>query len=318
MSRRGVKEILREILPWFVALGLVSYLLYRIPIHELTAALKRTSIWGMLAIVIFVDVGALITDSWATSRVLTWFLVPVGFVELIPVRAATYIVAIINYSLGQASLIYYVHRVKKVPLLPITGLVLMMMGTVLLILCAMSVSAVLLAPDDRSKNFAMLLITMGGGAVFYFFLLWLRPQRLTAIKLFQPLFAAGISGHFKATLVRIPHICIVVLTHIVGMRLFAVDVPVAAGLVFIPLVLLVGTIPVTPFGLGTQQWAAVYFFAPYAPGRTKQAREAVVLAYSLALASLALLLQALMGLVCLKKVSKLIRKPEEGDGEEGS
>ncbi len=310
-----MRKRLRKILPWAVATALLGYMLYTIPMEALLTALEQANVWCLLATVFFVDVGCLVTDSWATALVVTWFLAPVKFREMVPVRAASYLVAILNYNLGQAGLVYYFHRVKGAPLASATSMVLMMMGTIILLLGVMSVGGLALTSDERTRTFGIPVAMICVGAVFYFILLKIRPGFLANRALFRPLFDAGVSGHLKATLVRIPHLIVIIASHLFGMRCFGIEAPLSAGLVFIPMVLLVASLPLTPFGLGTMQMTAIHFFAPFARATTLEARKAMVFAYSLGLATLALGLQAVMGLVFLERVSAM--GIFERDGEDG-
>ena len=122
MSGKSATKILRKVLPWVIALGLMGYLFYKIPLDNLQLELQQINWPFLLLVVVFVDIGSWLTDSWATSRVFTWFLAPVGYLEFLPVRAATYLMAILNYNLGQAGMVYYVHRTKKAPLADVTGI----------------------------------------------------------------------------------------------------------------------------------------------------------------------------------------------------
>lgn len=301
---------LKRLLPWVVALGLLGYLLQKINLADMLAALTQCDLPLLFGAVILGTVGAWVGDGWATSRVLSWFLVPVGFRELLAVRAASYLLAIVNANLGQAGLIYYVHRTRRVPVLAVTGLTLMFMGTVLLVLSGLSLGGVLLAPDDDTRRFSGLLAILGLGAAIYFVLLRIRPRALARIPLLTPLFRAGVTGHLKATLVRLPHVLFMILGYYLVMRAFYLTVPLHAGMTFIPLVFLVSWVPVTPFGLGTMQMATVHFFARYAGDETLAARQARALMASLAGSALPIAFQALLGLVFLHQVGEMMR-PED-------
>lgn len=304
------RQRLRNILTWGFALALMGYLFYTIPLDQLRAALAQTDLLYLLGVVLYVDLGSLMGDSWATARVASWTLAPTRFRELIPVRAATYLMAILNYNLGQAGLVYYLHRTKKVSVMAASSVILMMMGTMVLLLLCLSLAGTLLNPSEETRPYLPLLLVLLGGAVGYFVLLRLRPRFLAGHALLLPLFDAGVWGHLHATLLRIPHMGVVVTAHFLAMHGFGIQVPWGAGLVFIPTVLLIASLPITPFGLGTMQMAAIRFFSPHAPGATLAERQATVLAYSLSLATLALFFQAVMGLFFLRKVSRLIARPQ--------
>ena len=318
MRGKSAQKILRKVLPWVVAIGLMGYLFYKIPLNTLLSELKQIDWPFLLLVVVFVDLGAWLSDSWASSRVFSWFLAPVRFVEFLPVRAATYLMAILNYNLGQAGMVYYVHRVKKVPLADVTGVVLMMMGTIILLLSVLSVAGVALGLDEQAQQYSVLLLCLGGGALVYFAIIGIKPRWIARRPLVKVLFRVGVLGHLKAAAVRIPHVFVVVFTHFMALRCFDISVPVGPGLILIPMILLVTSLPLTPFGLGTGQATAVAFFSRYAPGATVDIQRAKVLAYSLSLSSLALALQAVLGLFFLKKVSEMISMPreaEEGESE---
>ncbi len=314
---------LRKILPWIVAICLMAYMFYKIPIDELAKALSQANVFYLLATVFFVDFGCWLADSWATSRVATWYLVPVKFSEMLPVRAATYLMAILNYNLGQAGLIYFLHKVKGAPILKATALIMMMMGSVILLLAIMSLGGLLLVDDERTRKFGMVVASLAGGAVVYFILLSLRPNFLARRGLFKLLFEVGISGHLKTTLVRVPHMAVIIAAHVFGMRCFDIQIPLGAGMIYIPLVLLVASLPLTPFGLGTMQATAVYFFSPFAGAATPQGRQALVFGYSMALSAMALMLQGLMGLAFFKRVAAMgifdrdDKDSDGGDDDEG-
>ena len=315
MGDRSPQKLLRQILPWFVAVGLMGYLFYTIPLDNLLFELGQIDWPMLLAVVFFVDIGSWLCDSWASSRVFTWFLAPVSFREFLPVRAATYLMAILNYNLGQAGMIYYIHRVKRVALADVTAIVLMMMGTIILLLAVLSAVGLALGLDPQAQQYAMLLLALGGGAVVYFVLLKLEPGWLARRMLFRTLFAVGVMGHLKAAVVRVPHVVVVVFTHFLALRSFDITVPVGPGLILIPMILLITSLPLAPFGLGTGQTAAVAFFSRYAPGATIDAQRAKVLAYSLSLTSLALALQGLLGVIFLKKVSDIMAMRKEAEAE---
>lgn len=301
----------KQLLPWLLAFSLVGYLLYTIPKEELWAALQRAHLVYLVVVVIYAILGSLVADSWATARVFSWFLTPVGFREMVPVRAASYLMAIVNYHLGQAGLVYFVYRrsARQVSVASITGLILMMLGTILLLLTLLSVVGVVATSAAQIRRYGWVPALVGAGALLYFVVLILKPRWLARRRLLAPLFDAGVLGHLKATAVRIPHVAVVVTSHLLAMRCFDVLVPPSIGLVYVSLLLLLASVPITPMGLGTMQLAAVHLFAAYAPG-SAAARRASVLGYSLSLASLAMVTQATLGLLCLRRVIDLIAEEE--------
>ena len=65
-------------------------------------------------------------DTFVLSRLIRWFHGPLPYRELLPVRAVTYLVSILNTQLAQAALALYIHRRFRTPLAQITSTVALM------------------------------------------------------------------------------------------------------------------------------------------------------------------------------------------------
>jgi hypothetical protein len=122
----------------------------------------------------------------------------------------------------------------------------------------------------------------------------------------------GVVGHVKATLVRLPHVLVLILWHFLALRWFGVAVPALDALVYLPAVFFAAALPISVQGLGLSQAAAVYFFARYAPG----GQPAAVLAYSLAMTGVSLVIQVSMGLVFLPAGKRLGMRSETDELDE--
>ena len=103
-----------------------------------------------------------------------------------------------------------------------------------------------------------------------------------------------------------PHIASLVVAHTVALGLFGVHVPPAQALTLLPLLFVISVLPIAPSGIGTAQATAVAFFARFADAPTVAGREAQVLAYGLSLQFAALILQAMIGLGFLRRVTKAV------------
>jgi uncharacterized membrane protein YbhN (UPF0104 family) len=78
-------------------------------------------------------------------------------------------------------------------------------------------------------------------------------------------------------------------------------------MVLLPIVFMVGAIPIAPAGLGTTQATAVALFATYASGTAEEAR-ASVLAYSLAFQVASTPFLIVIGLVCLRLTTREVTR----------
>jgi hypothetical protein len=166
--------------------------------------------------------------------------------------------------------------------------------------------------DARVPWLRMIPLAVGAGALVYALILTVRPSALARIRVLEPLFEMGVAGHVKATLVRLPHVMVLIVWHFLALRWFGVQVPPFTALVLLPAVFFAAALPISVQGLGLSQMAAVYFFAGYSPtGKT------AVLAYSLAMTTVSLVVQIAMGIAFLAPGKRLGLQAAPGPEEEG-
>jgi uncharacterized membrane protein YbhN (UPF0104 family) len=123
-------------------------------------------------------------------------------------------------------------------------------------------------------------------------------------RLLAPLFRAGARGSLQVASARAVHLGVLICGHVMAMRLFAVEVPLVVALAGLPVLFLVGALPISPAGLGTTQAAAITLFGAHAPGASEASRHAVLLAYSLSFQIAVTAVMMSVGLVCLRRLSR--------------
>jgi hypothetical protein len=292
-----MRKRLVRILAWAVTAGLLVLLFRRISVGEVVAAARGAAAWT-------VPVGLLgaaaiyFADSFAIWKTFGWFLAKLSFVDVLLVRGATYLLAAINYNVGQGAIVYFVHRVAGVPVMRGVATVLLIMGVNVLALLFLATVGLAAAPAVPHAVAVIVAVAYAGLAV-YVVAVAARPRWLASRPLFDVLLGAGLLGHLRALAVRLPHIAALFAFQIFMLRAFGVAVPVSDAVAALPVVFFIAVLPISVQGLGTTQAAMVYFFARYAPGDT-HAQQAAVLTSSLVGQALALSFQALLGVLCLK------------------
>src|SRR5204862_462369 len=63
-------------------------------------------------------------DAFVVQRAVSWFNVPVAYRDILPVRATTYILSLVNTQLGQGGIALYLNRRHHIPFWEVTGTVL--------------------------------------------------------------------------------------------------------------------------------------------------------------------------------------------------
>ena len=290
------KRLLR-VLTWLVTAGLLFILFRRISLPEVLAAARAAPAWVVPAVFCFAAL-IYLCDSFAIWKTFGWFLTRMSFREVLGVRGATYLLAAINYNVGQGAIVYFVNRTAGVPVMRGVATVLLIMGINVLALLFFATLGLTIAPDVPHGVTVLVAIAWLGFAL-YATVVALRPRWLRERPLFDVLLGAGLLGHARALLVRLPHIIALFACQLVILRAFGVAVPPVLALATLPVVFLIAALPISVQGLGTSQAALVFFFGRYAAG-PRSAQEAAVITASLVGQALVLLFQVLVGLICLR------------------
>jgi hypothetical protein len=293
-----MRKKLGRLLAWAVTVSLLVYIFHSISFSEMATALHSAAAWTIPVLAVLI-LGVYLGDSFAIWKTFGWFVTPLSFREVLVVRGATYLLAFLNYTVGQGAIVYFVKRSRGVPILRGTAAVLLVMGINILLLLLLTTLGLFINPNLPPTLRSIVYGAYGALAV-YIAVLIIKPRWLTSRPIFDVLFAAGLVGHVKALAVRIPHVGILMVFSYASLWAFGVQVPVTQALLCLPIVYFISVLPIAVMGLGTTQLALVYFFAGYVPGATPEAAKAVVVTASLASQALAVVIQSSLGAFCMR------------------
>ena len=287
-----------RLIPIGLTVVIFVIIFWRIPFGEFVLAISKARLAPFLIVMGCFSICFFLMDTFVLSRMIRWFHGPLTFPTLLPVRAVTYVVSIINTQLAQVALALYFHRRFQTPLAEITS----------------TVAMLILLEVTNLISFATIgLIAFPGGAPLFLFALpaglacfWLLITRVARGGLGA--LGAKIGGHtllntFRAVRFR-QGVTVLVLkgsvfvlslfVHKYALTLFGMDIPLLQLLTFLPLVFMIGALPVTVAHLGTSQAAWIFFFKDYAA-------EADLLAYSLVSHLTFMLANGTIGLLFMPK-----------------
>lgn len=302
-----MRKKLGPVVAWAVAAAILVYLFRGIHLGQIADAVRRAAWWAIPANAIIV-VAVYLADSFAIKKTFGWFVAPLTYVEVLVVRGATYLLALVNYSVGQGAIVYFVNRSRGVPVLRGTAAVLLVMGINILVLLVLASVGLVVAPDVPGGLKLIVAVAYAGLAV-YVAVVSIKPRWLAKRPLFDVLLSAGVGGHLRALLVRLPHIATLLLLSWFSMAAFGVVIPVGKAILCLPIVYFVTVLPISPQGLGTSEFMLIYFFAAYAPGATDESHKAAILAANFVCRVVANVIQALIGLVCMRnQLARDLRK----------
>jgi hypothetical protein len=263
-----------------VALTVVIFLLifWRIPFGAFWNALAGARMLPFLALMGSFSLCFFLLDTFVLSRLIRWFHGPLPYRDLLPVRAVTYLVSILNTQLAQAALALYIHRRFRTPLAQITSTVALMILLEATNLVLFATVGAIAFPGGAPLPLLALPLVLG---VVWLLLLRLARGRLGALS--QRLSDSVLLSTFKRVRPRHGAIilglkgavfCLALLVHSQALAFFGIEIPLVRLVTFLPVVFLMAALPITVAHLGTSQAAWIFFFSSYAS-------EADLLAYSL-------------------------------------
>lgn len=220
-------------------------------------------------------------DTLVLLVVMRWFHGPIHYTDLLPVRAVDYLISLLNHKLSQGAMVVYLSRRLSASMLEIASSIafldflqkthLVLWATVGMCLVAPSIpTSLLFVPAAVALAWCLFLLYMKGK--LQAFAPVLRPPDW---RLFRTFRISPLKRYFQVLLLKAPLLIASAAVHTWAIRSFGIEIPFLSLLATLPIIFLVGALPVTVAHLGTTQAAWIYFH-----GDTAQASS--LLAYSLA------------------------------------
>ena len=255
--------------------------------------------WGRyLCLLVPYSIVYFLIDTFVIKQAVTWFNVPVRYGDILPVRATSYILSLVNTQLGQGGIAVYLHRRHGIPFWEVTGTVLFIALVEIYQLAFYSFVGAVASGELGRAVPAWIYAALAGYLVLH---LWYfsRPRsgRLGQIPVLIVFRKARPIQYLYLLLLKTPNLLAAVVVHWLALPMFGMHVPFAQLLTFLPLVFFAAALPIAAAHLGPSQMAWVYFFRGSAP-------EAGLVAYSLAAHLTFMLMNAAIGLAFLRRAAR--------------
>ncbi len=307
-----LKSILRS--RWtaaIVTIAIFAVLFRRIPLPRLTSALAQADFGLFLAAMIPNTVFYFLWDTLVLTAVIRWFHGAVAYRELLPARAASYVVAFFNTNAGRGALAAYLSRRLSSPFLQLGSTVLFLVLTEYLHLVAWATIGIVQVRADVRRE--LFLVPPGVALVWLVVFLYARagaappsvrwlfmPREWALLRTFR---LAPAIRYAQVVLLRSPMFFVSLCLHAVAARAFGLEIPFLHLLAFLPVIFMIAALPITIARLGTTQAAWVFLFSAYADAPR-------LLAFSLAAHLTFVVTRSLIGIAFLPRAyADLVRPP---------
>src|SRR6266487_2366979 len=134
------RSLLQVVAPWLVAAFILYWLFRVVPFSKLLQALDNAPLGAFVALTVAYVGVLLVADSFASWATFRRALpdVPLTYRDMLEMRGATYLLAVVHYGAGQGGLAYFLNRRYGVEVPRTAGAVMLLMGVnvVVVAMCA--------------------------------------------------------------------------------------------------------------------------------------------------------------------------------------
>lgn len=324
----NLKKIIKKLSPWIFTAIIFGFLFKSIPAAGVIQSIKLANLplfvtYSVLyfAVMMLIDCLGL---QWALKR----FSASVSFGETILMRGATYLLMLVNYNAGQGAMSLYLHKTHGAPVFKTLGTVFFISMIDMSILLGPAVITALNVNIEFEGKPLNHLILKAGLLTYSIFILWILFWKLLKspsgsfflqqkwIRFFyeKPLFdtfkEADWVDYVKIITLRIPPLLLVAGSFFFWSHSFGIPLPLTDIFVYSPIILIAGTLPITPGGVGAVQALCIKLFQDQTtsqmPTNSLVSAAQTILAASLLWGMANAVLKLLFGLYCLSKKSRTL------------
>jgi hypothetical protein len=274
---RPALPVWQRLLPWAITIACLAFLYTRLQgaaaaqgtglLPYLAGIFSRVSWSRWLALMVPYCVFYFLIDTLVLWRVINWFNTRIGFMDLVPVRASSYILSIINEQISKGAVAVYLHRRANVPGWEVGSSMLFIMFCEFYYLLIWATIGVLREWNQFPEVFhAIPVIAAAAAVVFVLFHLYFSGRiaarsTLREKPIFHAFRHAKVWYYAVIVLIRSPILLGAVVTYTLALRLFGVDASFSQMLGYLPVILFGAATP------GPMRSVAILLWVILFPGK---------------------------------------------------
>lgn len=314
-----------------MAVAIFIYLFKKYPLTDVITALSHSDLPLFIALTVGYFFYQYLFDSYATTKIFNHFGHALHIRDIFSARGATYLIMNINYAASQAAFAYYLKRTKNISVSEVSSIFLLIMFVDFYWIIALAFFGSFFQDYTLSGldlGTFVRLFTYAAAAAFLLHLIFWRkwyvkifqnrapfkPFTLLREKKFFRIFnRTRTRDYFYIALLRAPLHLAIIFGLYLAVFCFNAEIPFVKILGNVPLVYFIGTIPITPGGLGTTNAAMVALLHPYVTSplfdQGVLTPQTLIFALTLSWMFANFILKILFGALWLKRSSRELFQP---------
>ena len=203
-------------------------------------------------------------DTLVVSRALNWFVKPIRYMDILPVRASAYIISIFNEQIGKGAMAYYLHRRHQVPGWEVGSVMLFIMFCEVFYLLFWATVGYAVSDGGLPAAFGLMpWLAAAAVPVFAVWVLYFRGailpgNTLRAKPLFHAFRSANLRHYALFLALRSPALLAAVIVYTTALRLFGVEASFLALLGYLPVVFFAAAVPTPMRAAAITFWVILF------------------------------------------------------------
>ena len=203
-------------------------------------------------------------DTLVVSRALNWFITPVRYQDILPIRASAYIISIFNEQIGKGAMAYYLHRRDRVPGWEVGSVMLFVMFCEVFYLLFWATVGYAFSGPSLPPAFGLLpWLAAGAVPVFALWVLYFRGailpgNSLRERRIFHAFRRADLKHYALFLVMRSPALLAAVAVYTTALNLFGVEASFLALLGYLPVIFFAAAVPTPMRAAAITFWVILF------------------------------------------------------------
>jgi hypothetical protein len=205
-----------------------------------------------------------IIDTLVLTRTLNWFIKPIRYRDILPVRASAYIISLFSEQIGKGAMAYYLNRRHDVPGWEVASVMLFIMFGEVFYLLTWATVGFIVSRNSLPAVFGLMpVIALAAAIVFTVWVLYFRGtifprSQFRDKKIFHAFRKATLRHYVLFFLLRSPALLAAVVVYTIALNLFGVHASLLPLLGYLPIIFFAATIPTPMRAAAITLWVVLF------------------------------------------------------------
>lgn len=257
-----------------VAVGCFAFLYYRLSgaaareglslVAYMTQVFANVRWLPWLLLMVVYSFFYFLIDTLVVTRVLGWFVKPIRYRDILPIRASAYIISLFSEQIGKGAMALYLNRRDNVPGWEVGSAMLFIMFCEVFYLLVWASIGFIVSRNSLPPAFAIMpVITLVAAVVFTLWVLYFRGailpgNQLREKKIFHAFKLATLKHYALFFLLRSPALLTAVVVYTIALNLFGVEASLLPLMGYLPIIFFAATVPTPMRAAAIALWVVLF------------------------------------------------------------